>query len=118
MIPKGWLIHLSYNHTVITLSLSSENCLYVTEEPPTSPGLRADGLARRSGSESEDGLVESAVCLDIKVASTGLVDELVLFAGLTDGLTTSCFSCCVSNKELVDEPESGLERAWLTSVKR
>jgi hypothetical protein len=108
----GWLIQLSYNHIVVTLSLSSENCLYVTEDPPASPGLRADGLARRSGSESEDGLVESAVCLDIKVARTGLVDELVLFAGFTDGLTTSCFSCCV------DEPEGGLERAWFTSAKR
>jgi hypothetical protein len=112
------LIQLSYNLVVVTLSLSSENCLYVTEDPPASPGLRADGLARRSGSESEDKLVESAVCLDIKAASTGLVDELVLFAGFTDGLTTSCFCCCAGNKGFVDEPEGGLERAWFTSAKR
>jgi hypothetical protein len=97
--------------------LSSENCLYVADDPLTSPGLRAVGLAIRSGSDIEEGLVESAVCFAIKVASTGLVDELVLFAGLTDGLMVSCFVCSVSNIGLVDEPERGLERAWLTSAK-
>jgi hypothetical protein len=65
----------------------------------------------------EEGLVESAVCFATIVACTGLVDELVLFVGLTDGLMVSCFICGVSNMGLLDEPEMTLARACFTSVK-
>ena len=91
-------------HTLLTLSFSSTNCLYVTEDLLASPGLFADGLANRSGSDSDEGLVESAACFAIKVASTGLVD-----AGLACGLAGSCLVCSVCNKGLVAEPERGLE---------
>jgi hypothetical protein len=71
-----------------------------------------------SGSDIDEGLVESAVCFTITLACTGLVDELVLFAGLADGLTVSCLVCNVTSTGLVDEPERGLERVWLTSAIR
>jgi len=83
------------SHSLLTLSFSSTNCLYVTVDSLASAGLLADGLASRSGSDSDEGLVESAACFAIKVASTGLVDVLALSAGLASGLVT--------------EPERGLE---------
>jgi hypothetical protein len=96
-------------HSLLTLSFSSTNCLYVTDDSLTSPGLFADGLASRSGSDSDEGLVESAACFAIKVASTGLVDVLALSGGLASGLVGSCLVCRVCNTGLVAETESGLE---------
>lgn len=102
----------------LTLSFSSMNCLYVTNDSLASPGLLAAGLASRSGSDSDEALVESAVCFASKVASTGLVDVLALSDGLASGLTGSCLVCSVCNMGLVAESERGLERGWLTSAKR
>jgi hypothetical protein len=96
-------------HSLLTLSFSSTNCLYVTADSLASAGLLADGLASRSGSDSDEGLVESAVCFAIKLASTGLVDVLALSAGLASGLEGSCLVCSVCNTGLVTEPERGLE---------
>jgi hypothetical protein len=63
--------------------------LYVTVDLLPSPGLLADGLASRSGSDIDEGLVESA--------------------GLAGGLVGSCLVCSVCNTGLVAEPERGLE---------
>jgi hypothetical protein len=78
-------------HNLLTLSFSSTNCLYVTTDSLASAGLLVDGLASRSGSDIDEGLVESAACFAITVASTGLVDVLALSAGLASGLVGSCF---------------------------
>jgi len=96
-------------HSLLTLSFSSTNCLYVNGESLASAGLLADGLANRSGSDSDEGLVESAACFAIKLVSTGLVDVLALSGGLATGLMGSCFICSVCNMGLVAEPERGLE---------
>lgn len=96
-------------YTLLTLSFSFTNCLYVTEDSLASPGLFADGLASRSGSDNDEGLVESAACFAIKVASTGLVDVPALSAGLASGLAGSCLVCSVCNMGLVAEPVRCLE---------
>lgn len=61
----------------------------------------------------EEGLVESAACLAMRLANTGLVDELVL-VGFTEGLTVSCRACSPASTGLVD----GFERDWLISARR
>ena len=96
-------------HSLLTLSFSSTNCLYVTGDSLASAGLLADGLASRSGSDSDEGLVESVACFAITVASTGLVDVLALSAGLASGLVDSCLVCSACNVGLVAKPEGGLE---------
>jgi len=96
-------------HSLLTLSFSSTNCLYVTVDTLASAGLLADGLASRSGSDSDEGLVESPACFAVKLLSTGLVDVLALSAGLAPGLVDSCLVCSVCNMGLVAEPEGGLE---------
>ena len=101
----------------LTLSLSSVTCLYVIAEPPANPGLLGVGLAKRSGSDNDEGLVESGCCLAIKLARTGLVDELALFVGLTVWLIVSCLDCRPLNTGLVEVAFKGFERTWLTSAK-
>jgi len=82
--------------------------LYVTVDSLASAGLLADGLASRSGSDIDEGLVESAG-FAVKLVSTGLVDVLALSAGLATGLVVSCLVCSVCNMGLVAELGRGLE---------